>query len=760
MDEGIKRKGINMKTLQSLRKRYLSEPLFSYFKNALPKLSKTEQEAMKAGTVWWEAELFSGHPSWETLLAYPKPELSSEEQHFIDHQLETLLVMLNDFDIIQQQDLPESVWCYLKENKFFALNIPKSYGGLAFSAHANSTIVAKIATQSLSAAVTVMVPNSLGPAELLIHYGTQEQRDYWLPRLVAGKDIPCFALTGPESGSDAGSIPDLGIVCMGEFEGESRLGIRLQWNKRYITLAPVATVLGLAFKMQDPDGLIGDKVNIGITCALIPTDHPGVQIGDRHMPLGAAFMNGTTRGKDVFIPMEWVIGGQDYVGQGWSMLMECLSSGRGVSLPALSIGIAQLCAKTTGAYAYVRKQFGQHIGHFEGVAEGLGRIGGLTYLMEATRHLTNTAVDLNEKPAIVSAISKYHMTELARKILNDALDIHAGKAIQLGESNYLAHLYCAMPIAITVEGSNILTRNLMIFGQGATRCHPYLLKEIELAAKEEDDLDAFDTLLTQHIAYLAKNTCYGFANALTRSYFNASPVSGEIATYYRDITRLSRAFSVTADIALLCLGGELKRREMLSARFGDVLSHLYMATATLKYFESQGRPPSDLPLLNYALKYCLHQSSRAFEGIYKNFPRPVLGRVLKSIFFPFGMHFSPPSDKQAQAVAKQLMSPGPHRDRLTHLCYVGHQNHHVEKIESAFHAMCNSEKIKKKLNNALKLGKMTQSKSIEEQYEQAIQLGILTPTEVELLTEMERLRQQAIQVDEFQPSWFAAQQTR
>jgi acyl-CoA dehydrogenase len=435
-----------MSTLTNLRQRYISDPAFKMFKKVLPPLSDTEREAMEAGSVWWDGELFSGSPNWNTLLTYPKPKLTDEEQTFIDTKLETLLEMLNDYEIVQEdKDLSPEVWTYLRKEKFFSLIISKEYGGLNFSALANSTIVTKIATRSLSAAVSVMVPNSLGPGELLSHYGTQEQKDYWLPRLAHGEEVPCFALTGPEAGSDAGGIPDMGVVCYGEHQGKEVLGIKVSWNKRYITLAPVATVLGLAFKLQDPDGLIGDKTDIGITCALIPADHQGVEIGERHDPLNMAFMNGPTRGQDVFIPMDWVIGGQEYVGRGWRMLVECLSAGRGISLPALGAAIGHLTARTTGAYSYVRKQFGMSIGNFEGVAQAMGRIGGYTYMLEASRMLTTTSLDQGEIPGIVTAIAKYHMTEMARTILNDLMDIHAGRAIQLGPLvkglRVVTHLY-------------------------------------------------------------------------------------------------------------------------------------------------------------------------------------------------------------------------------------------------------------------------------------------------------------------------------
>ncbi|UXI02267.1 acyl-CoA dehydrogenase [Photobacterium sp. TY1-4] len=747
-----------MSMFVNMRKRYFSDPAFKLFKKVLPPLSDTEREAMEAGSVWWDGELFSGSPNWQTLHNYPQPSLNAEEQAFMDNQLETLLAMLDDYQIVQEdKDLPPQVWEFLRKEKFFSLIIGKEYGGLDFSAHANSTIVTRIATRSLSAAVSVMVPNSLGPGELLSHYGTQDQKDYWLPRLANGTDIPCFALTGPEAGSDAGGIPDQGTVCYGDFEGKEVLGIRVSWNKRYITLAPVATVLGLAFKLQDPDGLIGDKKDIGITCALIPADYPGVEIGERHDPLNLAFMNGPTRGQDVFIPMEWVIGGQDYVGRGWRMLVECLSAGRGISLPALGTAVGHLTARATGAYAYVRKQFGMSIGNFEGVAQAMGRIGGYTYLLEAARTLTTTSLDMNEKPGIVTAIAKYHMTEMARTILNDAMDIHAGRAIQLGPMNYLGHHYFGMPVAITVEGANILTRNLMIFGQGATRCHPFVLKEMEAAANPDAEQASkdFDALLSKHIGFAIKNVSGSLLNAFTGSRLNRAPVSGETAEYYRHLSRMSRGLAVAADFAMLSLGGELKRREMVSARLGDVLSHLYLASAVLKRFEDEGRQQQDLPMVHYALQHCLHQCGVAFDEVLSNFPRKGIGRLVRTLVFPLGIHYPAPKDELSLAITEALMTPGAQRDRLTHLCYIGEkENDPVAIMERAFVAMHAVKGIEKKIAKAVKSGEIPRKISLSAKLEIALSAGIITKDDVEKMHNAEQLRQQAIQVDHFPAEQF------
>ncbi|MEZ8509646.1 acyl-CoA dehydrogenase [Vibrio splendidus] len=739
--------------MSSLRQKWVSDPAFKLFKKVLPPLSSTEKEAMEAGSVWWDGELFSGKPDFTKLHQYPKPQLTAEEQSFMDNELETLLAMLDDHKIVKEdRDLPEEVWNFLRKERFFSLIIAKGYGGREFSAHANSTIVTKIATRSISTAVSVMVPNSLGPGELLSHYGTQDQKDYWLPRLADGTDIPCFALTGPEAGSDAGGIPDVGTVCMGMHEGKETLGIKLNWNKRYITLAPVATVLGLAFKLHDPEKLLGDKEDIGITCALIPADHEGVVIGERHDPLGLAFMNGPTRGHDVFIPMEWLIGGADYAGKGWRMLVECLSAGRGISLPALGTAMGHLTAKTTGAYAYVRKQFGMSIGKFEGVAESLGRIGGLTYLLEATRTLTTTSLDMKEKPGIVTAIAKYHMTEMARTILNDSMDIHSGRAIQDGPMNYLAAPYLGIPVAITVEGANILTRNLMIFGQGATRCHPYVLSEMEAAANPDEKQGAkdFDSLLFKHISHATKNTFGAFGAALTGSKFIKADMSGPTKPYYQDLTRLSRALAVSADFAMLTLGGELKRKELISARLGDGLSYLYMASAALKKYEDEGRQQADLDYVHYAVQHCFHNAAKSLQEAYRNFPNKMVGKVLKGLVFPVGNHFEKPSDNLTVQLAESLMTPGAHRERLTHLCYIGkEEDDSVGLMENAFNAMYSIKPLERKIFKAVKEGKVARKGLLAGKMAQALAADVLTQEEVDQIVAADKLRYTAIQVDHF-----------
>ncbi len=739
--------------VKNIRMQFITRPVFSFFKKLLPPLSDTEKEAMEAGDVWWEGELFRGKPNWETLHSYGKPKLTAEEQAFLDNQVMTALTMIDDYDIVQnRKDLPPELWQYFKDEGFFALIIPKQYGGKAFSAYANSTIVSKLASRSVSAAVTVMVPNSLGPGELLTHYGTQEQREHWLPKLATGEAVPCFALTGPEAGSDAGAIPDEGIVCRQEFEGEEVLGLRLNWDKRYITLAPVATVLGLAFQMRDPDKLLGDTESLGITCALIPTDHAGVIIGQRHNPLNMAFMNGTTQGEDVFIPLDWIIGGPQYAGRGWRMLVECLSAGRGISLPALATASGHTTTKTTTAYSYVRHQFGLSIGNFEGVQEAMARIIANTYQLEAARRLTTTGIDLKVKPSVVTAIAKYHMTEMSRDVLNDAMDIQSGKGIQLGPKNYLGHPYMANPISITVEGANILTRSLMIFGQGATRCHPYVLAEMETAAMEDSTaaLERFDSLLLGHIGYGARNAFSALFSALTASRFNQAPVSGETQQYYKDMTRFSSALAFMTDISMLMLGGDLKRKEMLSARMGDVLSELYLGSATLKLFEDNGRQHDDLPAVRYVMATRLQNAAKALEDALRNFPNRPVAWLMRALIFPLGNHFKGATDKMAIDLVKGMSKPGPARDRITFLCPDFKDDPSgIADVEKAFVAQYGCKLIYSKIKAAQRKSVLPKKIGNQQLFKLALEAKVIDDAELAKVQEADRLRVIAINVDDF-----------
>ncbi|NVK54406.1 MAG: acyl-CoA dehydrogenase [Alteromonadaceae bacterium] len=739
--------------VKSLRQQWVTGPVFKWFKNVLPPLTQTEREAMEAGSVWVEGDLFSGKPDWERLYSMALPQLTAEEQSFIDNEVNELMSMIDDFKVVHaDKDFSPEAWQFMREKGFFAMIIPKAYGGKAFSALANSTIVSKIASRSVSAGVTVMVPNSLGPGELLSHYGTEEQKNYWLPRLAKGTDIPCFALTGPEAGSDAGSIPDTGVVTLGEYEGKETLGIRLNWDKRYITLAPVATVLGLAFKLFDPEGLLGDKKNIGITCALIPTDHPGVKVGQRHLPLEQAFMNGTTRGEDVFIPLDWIIGGADYAGKGWRMLMECLSAGRGISLPALSTGNAQLSAQTTAIYSAIRQQFGCSLYEFEGVQEGLAQLTANAYQVEAVRHLTAGAIDLGQKPAVVTAIAKYHMTELARQSINIAMDISGGKGIQMGPNNYLASLYMAMPVSITVEGANILTRNLMIFGQGATRCHPYVFDEMVAAAEPDFDsgLAKFEPLLGKHVRFALGNAFAAFGHGLTGARFAHAPKSDANKHHTQQIQRMSNALALCADVAMLMLGGELKRREMLSARLGDVLSELYLASAVLKHFYSRGAKHDEQATVDYLIAQSLYRCEVALKGFCRHISNPLVGVLLKRLLFPWGSSYSPPKDTLKTELALRLCQDKTFRDSITPMCYVGqNDNDPVAILNQAMTAIDELAPLVKKVKAAQHAHTLPRKGSIFQLRDAALAADVISAQQASQIDRADTLRKQVINVDEF-----------
>jgi len=736
-----------------LRRALLSAPLLVVFRKILPPMSQTEQDAIEAGTVWWDGELFSGKPDWSTLLSYPKPQLSAEERAFLDGPVEELCNMVHDWQITHElYDLPPQVWQYIKDKGFLGMIIPKKYGGLGFSALGHSEVVMKLSTRSGTTAVSVMVPNSLGPAELLLHFGTEEQKNHYLPRLAKGLEVPCFALTSPEAGSDAGAIPDFGVVCRGEWQGKKDvLGMRLTWEKRYITLGPISTLLGLAFRLYDPDHLLGDKEDIGITLGLIPTSTPGVHIGRRHLPLNAAFMNGPNWGKDVFVPLDYVIGGQSYVGEGWKMLMNCLAAGRSISLPALSAATAKLCALTNGAYGRVRQQFRVAIGKMEGVEEALARIGGNAYIMEAARVMTAGAIDLGQKPSVVSAIVKYHLTERGRQVINDAMDIHGGKGICMGPNNYLARAYQQTPIAITVEGANILTRSLIIFGQGAIRGHPWVLKEM-LSTREADPGKAvhnFDEAIFGHLAFVTSNKARAFWMGLTRACFVSAPGDRHTHRYYQQLTRLSSAFAWISDVCMFLLGGSLKRRERLSARLGDILSNLYLASAALKRYEDAGRPQEDLPLLHWAMEDALARTEEAFYGLFANFPYRIVAWVLRVIIFPYGREFESPRDHLGHQVVGVLLQPGPARERLTAGVFIPKDpNEPVAALEAGLRAVIAAEPIGAKIRKAREQGTITASFA-DQIVDEAHAKGVITQAEKEAMALAKRLRRQVIMVDDF-----------
>lgn len=736
----------------NLRRENLTKPVFHFFQRVLPPMSDTEQEALEAGDTWWEADLFKGAPDWKEWLAIPFPELTKAEENFLDNQTEEFCSMISDWDIVHvDKDLPPAAWAFLKNEKFFGMIIPEEYGGLGFSALAHSTVVTKIATRSSSAAVTAMVPNSLGPAELLLKYGTEEQRQYYLPRLACGDEIPCFALTAPEAGSDAGAMIDKAIVCKGVHEGKECLGLSVTWNKRYITLAPVATVLGLAFKMYDPDHLLSEQENRGITVALIPTSHPGVEIGHRHFPMGMTFMNGPTRGKDVFIPLDWIIGGVERAGEGWRMLVECLSEGRAISLPALSTATGKLSYRLTGAYARIRTQFNLAIGNFEGVEEALARIAGNTYQLEATRIVTAGAVDSHIKPSVVSAIAKYHMTELSRDIIQDAMDVHAGRGLIMGKSNYLAHAYMSMPVGITVEGANILTRNLMIFGQGAIRCHPFIAREMQ-AAKNDDQaagLREFDSLIFRHVGYGISNFVRTLSLGISGGRIATKPVNDPTGPYYRQLTRMSSALALVSDISMLMFGGELKRKERLSARLGDVLSQLYLASTVLRYYESQGRSPSDLPYARWNLELSLYKCQLAFNGFFDNLPSRFVACLLKRIVFPWGDAYRHPADQLDHEIVQTMWTDSELRDRITRYAYIGKsENDPAFIIEDAFKKIIATKSVRDSIRKAIKKGQISGGSNIEVVASDAVAQNVCSEADAANYIAAETARNLAIQVDE------------
>jgi acyl-CoA dehydrogenase len=734
-----------------IRKRLLTQPLFRWYRKVLPEISETEKEALAAGTVWWEGEFFNGRPRWARLLNTPKPSLREAERRFLEGPVETLCGMLDDWKITHEwADLPPPVWDFLKSQGFFALIIPPAYGGLGFSSYAHSEILVKIGSRSTTAASIVAVPNSLGPAELLLHYGTPEQKSYYLPRLASGQEVPCFALTGPYAGSDAGSIPDTGIVCRGNWKGQSVLGIRLNFEKRYITLAPVATLIGLAFKLFDPDHLLSDRVDRGITCGLLPRELAGMEIGERHFPLNIPFQNGPIRGHDVFIPLDQIIGGPEMIGQGWRMLMENLAAGRSISLPANATGAAKMAVWTTGAYARIRRQFHVPIGRFEGVEEVLARMGGLLYIMDAARRMTVAANDLGEIPAVPSAIAKYHVTEMGRQVALDAMDIQGGKGIILGPKNFIGRGFQAVPIAITVEGANLLTRNLIIFGQGAIRCHPYVLKEME-AAREPDENTAlahFDRLVWAHAGLFLSNAVRSWLFGFRAAHIARSPVVGPTRRFYQHLERYCASFALLSDATLLTLGGDLKRKERLSARLGDLLSYLYLASSVLKRFEDEGRPEIDLPLVEWACRWLIYQFQEKAHDFLRNFPNRTLSVFLRMLVFPTGRTYSAPSDRLAREVAHLLTGINEARDRLTSgISHRGEAARPLVQLEEALSQVEVVEELERKIRAGgtppvLALTDFDRARWARDQ-------GLLTEAEWTTLDRFYRLVYEIISVDAF-----------
>ena len=721
-------------------------------KKVLPSISITEQEALDAGDVWLEGSIYQGKPDFDALRDVPAAKLSAEEQAFLDGPVKELLSMIDDSEIQNGVHLPDYILDFLKKERFFSLIIPKSFGGLEFSPYANSTIVATIATKSSAVAVTVMVPNSLGPGELLLHFGTKEQQDHYLPRLANGRDIPCFALTSPEAGSDAGGIPDIGVVKRGQFNGEEVLGLEITWDKRYITLAPIATVLGLAFKVVDPDGLLGGKENLGITCALIPKDHPGVELGNRHDPMGIRFYNGTTRGEKVFVPMDFIIGGQKNIGRGWQMLVSCLGAGRGISLPALGVSSSQVAFKGASEYAAVREQFGLAIGQFEGIQEKLADIAGKTYLQEAMRVLTTEGLGMGLKPSVVTAIAKYHMTEIGRNVLDSAMDIQAGKAIQNGPQNTLASGYVAQPIAITVEGANILTRNLMIFGQGVMRCHPYLQTMVESIHSEDKNADKeFNSILRKTVGYSVANSLRAFRLGVLPFTAGAKSSLPEVREYEKAAHKLSAKLAVYADFSLLVLGGKLKQAEMLSARLGDVMSFLYAAMASIKYYEQKvasSEREQAAPYFHYATRFALQSAEEALHKFLDNFPASGTRKFMRFITMNYSMKMPKISDDLIRELATQAQMDTAFKAQITHLVNpIEGDGHYIN--EQAYKAKMACLDLLAKVKKALRAKTIKPGVRFAETLDNALVASVINEEEYAKLIDYNKKREKAIRVDEF-----------
>ncbi|MCO8074617.1 acyl-CoA dehydrogenase [Acinetobacter lwoffii] len=737
--------------IHPLRMSFISKPAYKALANAMPSISPTEREALDSGTSWWEKELFMGAPNWETFNSYPYPKLSLEEQAFLDNEVETLCSMLDEWEIHEQKALPDHVWQYIKEHGFLGLIIPKEYGGRAFSSFAQSRVMSKIASRSLTTAVSCMVPNSLGPGELLLHYGTEEQKDRYLPGLARGEEIPCFGLTSPEAGSDAGAIPDTGVVCYGQFEGQEVLGLRMNFSKRWITLAPIATVVGLAFKMYDPDHLLGEQTEYGITCALLPASHEGVIVGPRHNP-GPPFMNGTVEGKDVFIPLDWIIGGVKNAGKGWRMLMECLAVGRGISLPALSTSTSEMTYLNVGAFSRIRQQFKISVGKFEGVQEANSEIASDTYMLEAFRYLVTCGLNQGGKPAVMTAIAKYYATEGMRKVVNHGMDVVGGRAIQMGPRNFLAPYYQAIPVSITVEGANILSRSLMIFGQGSMRCHPYLYEELQLLQAEDSAaaLNPFDNLLFKHLGYTFNRTARSFAYAFTGG-SSAAPQSAVDFTqpYYKIINRLSANFALTADMCLGLLAGDIKRKEMLSGRLADIHAHLFIASSILKYFEHSKKTEDERLHAQLAVEKSLYTAQEAFFDLFANFPSGAAAGMVKLLCFPFGRPVQKPSDQLKQQVANSMMENNAFRQSLKkHVYYNINENDVTGRMESTFNLLLEIEKLWDRFKKAENKGQF-KGLSFAEHVADAQLQGFINDQEAEKLLHYNARRYDSMLTDVF-----------
>jgi len=740
--------------LAPLRRMVVSGPLMRFMAPFFPRMSDTERTALEAGTVWWDADLFSGAPDWRKLLHFQPKPLSDKERRFLEGPCQELCRMVDDWKVHQEAGLSPAVFEFMKKQGFLGMIIPEEFGGLGFSAIANSAVVTKVSSRSVTAAVIIMVPNSLGPAELLRHYGTEDQKRHWLPRLARGEEIPCFSLTEPGAGSDAGGLTSTGVVCKGTWEGQEVLGMRLNWNKRYSTLGPIATVIGLAFRLHDPDHLLGEKEDLGITVALVPSRLPGVDHKSLHDPLSIPFINGPTTGKDVFLPLEFIIGGPKMAGQGWRMLMECLSAGRSISLPGLATGAAQWSTRVTSAYAVVREQFGMSIGRFEGIEAPLARIGGTTYWLNAMRWVTAGAVDAGGKPAVLSAIAKAWSTEAMRHVVNDAMDIQGGAGISRGPRNTLAHVYQALPIGITVEGANILTRSMIVFGQGAIRCHPYALREIQTA--QAGDVEGFDDAFFGHVGFMGRNAARAFLLGLTGGALVSTPPLGTSRKPMKQLSRLSAAFALVSDAAMGTIGGDLKRRELISGRLADALAWMYVGSVSIRRFVEDAEPARDRPFFLWATQTAAFQVQEALRGVLDNLPNRLAAWALRPIVFPLGARIRPPSDRTSTAVARAMLDGGEARVALSRDIFVpGEDDPGLGRLERALKATVACEPLRKKLREAIKAKTLPRLEE-SELLALAVEKAVITAEESKKLREAAEMRWDAVQVDAFTPAEYRA----
>jgi acyl-CoA dehydrogenase len=743
-------------SVPEVRRKFFIAPAFDFLKKTLPKVSDTEQQALDAGTVGFDAELFSGTPDWTKLRAVPPVTLTPEEQAFLDGPTDELCALIDDWQIRHAaREIPDNIWTFVKKHGFLGMLISKEHGGLGFSAQAQSLILGKIASRSPDVVTIVMVPNSLGPGELIEKYGTDEQKHYYLPRLSRGDEIPCFSLTGPTSGSDAATMRDIGTVVKGTHEGRETLGVRLSWDKRYITLGPKATLVGLAFRLFDPDNLLGKGEDVGITVAMIPANHPGVNIGRRHLPSGAAFPNGPNWGTDVFIPLDWIIGGEKMAGQGWRMLMECLAAGRAISLPSSATAGAKAMLRVTSAYARIRRQFGLPIGRMEGIEEPLASIVETAYVNEAARGVTASMVSRGEKPSVISALMKYQTTERLRRAVNDAMDIHGGRAICDGPTNYLQSAYEMVPVGITVEGANILTRTLITFAQGALRSHPYLIREIQSAQNPDPakGLDDFEETFLSHISHTVGNLAGAFFHNVTFGFFAPAPSEvPDLKAHYRQLSRASRNFAAVSDLTIATLGGGLKTKQKICGRLADALAELYFASAVLKRYEDDGRPQADKPIVDFAVANGLARFDEALHGVVVNFPVTPARWLLRAVIFPLGRHYDPAPDTLGSTVAGLVLKPGDVRDRLTRHIYVPKDAADPTGIlEVTLEKVVAAEEAEKKLEKAIRAGTIRRYHGVD-WIGDAVSKNVVTDSEGTLLREVETLVARVIAVDHFDPA--------